>query len=58
MKLYFGMIGGAMALISAVNIALGVAEWYVVILAVVGCTALQFALDGALAYLTHVMPDS
>jgi glycosyl-4,4'-diaponeurosporenoate acyltransferase len=58
MKLYFGMIGGAMALISAVNIALGVAEWYVVILAVVGCTVLQFALDGALAFLTHVMPDS
>ena len=57
MKLYLSIIGIAMAIISAVNIAFGVATWYYAIIAVVWCTALQFALDGLLAILINKMPD-
>ena len=57
MKLYLSVIGVAMALISIVNIACGTAPWYYVVIATVWCTALQFALDGALAILIKKLPD-
>ena len=57
MKLYLSVIGIAMAIISAVNLALGTASWYYILLAVVWCTALQFALDGTLAIVINKMPD-
>ena len=49
MKLYLSVIGVAMLIISVVNIVLGTASWYYIILATVFCTALQFALDGTIA---------
>ena len=57
MKLYLSTIGIAMAAISAVNIAFGVASWYYVIIAVIWCTALQFALDGTIDIIIKKMPD-
>lgn len=57
MKLYLSTIGIAMALISALNIVFQTALWYRVIIAVIWCTALQFALDGLLAILINKMPD-
>lgn len=58
MKLYLSTIGIAMAVISTLNIAFGTATWYYIVIAVVFCTALQFALDGALAILINKMPDA
>lgn len=58
MKLYLSIIGIAMVLISAVNVAIGVAPWYDVIAAVVWCTALQFALDGFWAIVINKMPNA
>ena len=57
MKLYLSIIGISMAIISAVNILFGTASWYYIIIAVVWCTALQFALDGSIAILINKMPD-
>jgi len=57
MKLYLSVIGIAMAVISAVNIAAHTAPWYFVIPAVIWCTALQFALDGFIAFVIHRIPD-
>lgn len=57
MKLYLTIIGLAMAVISAVNIAFGTAPWYHIIIATVWCTALQFGLDGLFAILINKMPD-
>ena len=57
MKLYLSVIGIAMAVIVAVNIAFQTAAWYDVIVAVVFCTALQFALDGLLAFVINKMPN-
>lgn len=57
MKLYLSTIGIAMLVISAVNILCGTASWYYVILAVIFCTALQFALDGLIAIIINKMPD-
>ena len=57
MKLYFTTIGIAMALISAVNIAFGTAAWYYVLISVVWCTALQFVLDGVVAFSVRMTPD-
>lgn len=57
MKLYLSIIGISMAIISAVNILLETASWYYIIIAVVWCTALQFALDGAIAIIINKMPD-
>ena len=57
MKLYLLTIGIAMALISACNIIAQTASWYFVIIAVVWCTALQFALDGSIAIVINKMPD-
>lgn len=58
MKFYLTVIGIAMLVISAVNIAFDTAAWYNVIILVVVCTALQFALDGIIAIVIHKMPDS
>jgi hypothetical protein len=57
MKLYLSIIGIAMAVISAVNIAAETAPWYYVIIAVVWCTALQFALDGLWAIVINKLPN-
>ncbi|MBQ8275597.1 MAG: hypothetical protein IJZ02_03100 [Clostridia bacterium] len=57
MKLYLSVIGAAMLLISAVNLVLHTAAWYNVVIAVVLCTAAQFALDGLIAILINKMPD-
>ena len=57
MKLYLSVIGAAMLLISAVNLVLQTSAWYNVIIAVVLCTAAQFALDGLIAILINKMPD-
>lgn len=58
MKLYFSTIGAAMAVVYAMNIALGTAPWYYIILAVIWCTALQFVLDGIVAIIVNKLPDS
>ncbi len=57
MKLYLSTIGIAMAIIALVNIALGTASWYYVLIAVIWCTALQFALDGLIAIIINKMPN-
>ena len=57
MALYFTVIGTAMLIISIINIVLDLAQWYYVIVAVVWCTALQFALDGAIAFIIHKLPE-
>ena len=57
MKLYLSVIGFAMAVISAINIIFEVASWYYIIVAVIWCTALQFAFDGSLAIMIKKMPD-
>ena len=57
MKLYLSVIGIAMGVISALNIACGVASWYYVLIAVTWCVALQFALDGFFAIVINKMPD-
>ena len=46
-----------MAIISALNLAAGVAPWYYILIAVVWCTALQFILDGAVALAIRMTPD-
>jgi len=58
MKLYLSIIGTAMAIIAAVNIALQTATWYYAIIAVTWCTALCFAFDGGVAILINKMPDA
>ena len=57
MKLYLSTIGIAMAVISVLNIIFGDASWYYTVIAVIWCTALQFALDGAIAIIINKMPD-
>lgn len=57
MKLYISVIGTAMLSISAINIIFDTAVWYNVIIAVVLCTAAQFALDGLIAVIINKMPD-
>lgn len=57
MKLYLSIIGIAMALISAVNIAFAVAPWYYVLCAVVWSVVLQFAIDGLIAIIIKLTPD-
>ena len=57
MKLYLSVIGTAMLIISAFNIVFGIASWYNVIITVILCTAAQFALDGLMATLVHILPD-
>lgn len=57
MKLYLSVIGIAMLVISVVNIIFSTASWYYIIIAVIWCTALQFALDGGFAFIINKMPD-
>jgi hypothetical protein len=57
MKLYLSVIGIAMAAVSLINIALGTAAPHYVIIAVVWCTALQFAFDGIIAILINKIPN-
>lgn len=57
MKLYLSTIGIAMLVISMFNIVFETASWYYVMIAVVWCTALQFALDGLIAIAINKMPD-
>ncbi len=57
MKLYLSIICVAMLVISALNIALGIASAHYVIIAVVWCTALQFALDGLIAIVIKMLPN-
>ena len=58
MKLYLGVIGVAMLLISVFNVIFETAAWYYIIVAVIWCTALQFAMDGLIAILINKMPDA
>ncbi len=57
MKLYLSIIGIAMAVISAINILCRTESWYYIVIAVIWCTALQFALDGLIAIVINKMPD-
>lgn len=57
MRLYLSIIGIAMFVISAFNIALNSASWQYVIISVILCTAAQFALDGLLAIIINKLPD-
>ena len=57
MKLYLFIINLAMLLIALVNIIAKTAAPLYVIAAVIGCTALQFLLDGILAILISHLPD-
>lgn len=57
MKLYLCTIGIAMLAISLINIAVGTASPLYMLIAVVWCTALQFAIDGLIAILIHKMPN-
>lgn len=58
MKLYLTVIGVAMLIISIINIVFDTAIWYSVIILVVVCTVLQFALDGLIAIIINKLPDS
>ena len=57
MKLYLSIIGIAMLVISLVNIIFETASWYCIVIAVIWCTALQFAIDGIFAIIINKMPD-
>lgn len=57
MKLYLSTIGAAMAIVSAMNIIFNTAPWFYVVVAVIWCTALQFAFDGMIALVINEMPD-
>jgi len=57
MILYLSIIGIAMFVISFINILLGIASWYYVVVAVIWCVALQFAFDGLIALIINKMPD-
>ena len=46
-----------MLVIAAFNIAFHTAPWYYIVLAVVICTAAQFALDGLIAICINKLPD-
>lgn len=57
MKLYLTVIGAAMLIIAALNILFATAAWYYILIAVIVCTALQFALDGTIAIVINKLPD-
>ena len=46
-----------MLIVSAFNIALNTATWYYIIIAVILCTAAQFALDGLIAIIINKISD-
>lgn len=58
MKLYLSVIGVAMVIIAATNIVFNTAAWHNIIISVVLCTALQFALDGLIAIIINKLPDT
>ena len=58
MKLYLTTISIGMAVISALNVALGTVAWYYAVIATVWCTALQFAVDGSIAIIINRLPDA
>ena len=57
MKLYLGIIGVSMLIITVVNVLLETAPWYYIVAAVIWCAAMQFALDGIIAIAINKMPD-
>jgi len=57
MKLYLTVIIIAMLIIAVFNIALNTASWYTVIILVIVCTVLQFALYGLIAIIINKLPD-
>lgn len=57
MKMYLSIIGFAMLIISAINIVFNTASWYNIIMLVIVCTVLQFALDGSIALIINKLPD-
>ena len=57
MKLYLSVIGAAMLAVSVANIIFESASWYSIIILVLVCTALQFALDGLVAIIINKLPD-
>ena len=57
MKFYLSVIGAAMLIISVFNIIFDTAPFFTVIFLVFLCTALQFALDGAIAIIIGRLPD-
>ena len=57
MKLYVSIIGIAMLAIASINIAFETASAHYIIIALIWCVALQFALDGLLAIFINKMPD-
>lgn len=57
MKLYFSIIGAAMLIVAAANIVCGVVSPLYAVIAVVLCTAAQFAIDGLIAILIKSLPD-
>lgn len=58
MKLYLTTIGIAMLVISVVNTVFGFASWYNAVIAVIICTAAQFALDGLIAIIINKLPNT
>lgn len=57
MKLYLSTIGISMLIISALNIVFETASWYYVVISVVFCTAMEFAIDGSIAIVINKMPN-
>lgn len=57
MKLYLTTISVAMTVIAAINVFFETASVPYIIFAVIGCTVLQIALDGAMAILIRLTPD-
>jgi len=57
MILYLSTISIAMLLISLLNILLGIASLYYVVITVIWCVALQFAFDGLIALIINKLPD-
>ena len=57
MKMYLSIISFAMLVISAINIIFNTASWYSIIISVIVCAVLQFALDGSIALIINKLPD-
>ena len=57
MKLYLSVISVTAVILSCVNVALKTAAWYYIVVSVVWCIALQFALDGFIAIVINKMPN-
>ena len=57
MKMYLSIISFAMLVISTINIIFNTASWYSIIISVIVCTVLQFALDGSIALIINKLPD-